>query len=60
MQAVKDAIDAGYRLFDTSSFYCNEQELGNGIRAKIADGVVKREDIFIVTKVCVLLSIKLE
>lgn len=48
---MKDAIDSGYRLFDTSCFYCNEEQLGNGIRAKIAEGVVKREDIFIVTKV---------
>lgn len=49
-QSVKDAIDAGYRHFDTAFFYGNEVEVGNGIRAKIADGTVKRDDVFIVTK----------
>lgn len=30
--------------------YGNEKEIGEGIRAKIADGTVKREELFIVTK----------
>lgn len=51
MQAVKDAIDLGYRHFDTARLYCNEKQVGEGIRAKIAEGAVKREDIFVVTKV---------
>lgn len=50
-QAVKDAIDIGYRHFDTAWVYENEKEVGNAIRAKIADGVIKREDIFVTTKV---------
>lgn len=48
---MKDAIDAGYRHFDTAYFYENEAEVGEAIREKIAEGVIKREDVYIVTKV---------
>jgi diketogulonate reductase-like aldo/keto reductase len=50
-QVVKEAIDAGYRHFDTALFYQNEKEVGAGIRAKIAEGVIRREDVFVTTKV---------
>ncbi|XP_063700521.1 aldo-keto reductase family 1 member C15-like [Culicoides brevitarsis] len=49
-QAVKDAIDAGYRHFDTAHIYSNEIPVGKAIRDKIAEGVVTREEIFITTK----------
>ncbi|XP_014232552.1 1,5-anhydro-D-fructose reductase-like [Trichogramma pretiosum] len=49
-EAVKYAIDVGYRHIDTASFYENEAEIGNAIRQKIAEGVVERQDIFVTTK----------
>ncbi|XP_051885963.1 prostaglandin F synthase 1-like [Pristis pectinata] len=51
VEAVKAAIEIGYRHFDGALVYGNEDEVGEGIRAKIADGTVKREDIFYTGKV---------
>lgn len=51
IQPVKDAIDSGYRHIDTAQKYGNEVGVGKAINEKIAEGVIKREDIFITTKV---------
>lgn len=40
------AIDEGYRHFDGAYLYKNEHEVGEAIREKIAEGKVKREEIF--------------
>jgi diketogulonate reductase-like aldo/keto reductase len=45
-QAVKDAIELGYRHIDTAEAYGNEVEVGKGIR----ESGVKREEIFLTTK----------
>ncbi|XP_013193304.2 uncharacterized protein LOC106137092 [Amyelois transitella] len=49
-QAVEWSIDLGYRHIDTASIYKNEEEVGEGIDNKIKDGVVKREELFVTTK----------
>jgi D-xylose reductase len=47
---VYNAIKSGYRLFDGAYDYQNEKEAGEGIKRAISEGIVKREDIFITTK----------
>lgn len=49
-QAVNDATDAGYRHIDNALFYENEKEVGAVIKAKIAEGIIRREDVFVTTK----------
>ncbi|XP_055625147.1 1,5-anhydro-D-fructose reductase-like [Toxorhynchites rutilus septentrionalis] len=50
IELMKLAIDAGYRCIDTAYAYENESEVGEAVRTKIAEGVVKREDLFVTTK----------
>nr|QFR37187.1 aldo-keto reductase [Cyberlindnera americana] len=47
---VYNAIKLGYRLFDGASDYGNEVEVGNGIKKALDEGLVKRSDLFIVSK----------
>ncbi|XP_012864705.1 PREDICTED: aldo-keto reductase family 1 member C3-like isoform X4 [Dipodomys ordii] len=50
LKATKLAIDAGFRHIDSAYLYQVEEEVGLAIRSKIADGTVKREDMFYTTK----------
>ncbi|KAL1305780.1 hypothetical protein AAFC00_003947 [Neodothiora populina] len=47
---VYNAIKTGYRLFDGACDYGNEKEAGQGFAKAIKDGLVKREELFIVSK----------
>jgi len=47
---VYNAIKAGYRLLDGASDYGNEKEAGEGVNRAIKDGLVKREELFITSK----------
>lgn len=47
INAVKWAIESGYRHVDTASLYNNEKGVGEGIR----QSGIKREDIFVTSKV---------
>jgi len=49
-QAVYDAIKMGYRHIDGAYDYTNSKEAGAGVQKAIADGLVKREDLFITSK----------
>ena len=49
-QAVTDALEVGYRLIDTAVAYDNQKAVGRAIKKCIEEGIVKREDLFITTK----------
>lgn len=48
---VKTAIENGYRLIDTAHIYGNETATGEGIKAGLKSTGLKREDLFVTSKV---------
>lgn len=48
--AVEAAIAAGYRHVDTAHSYKNEVEIGKALISKMKQGIIRREDMFIVSK----------
>ncbi|GMI71283.1 Aldo-keto reductase family 4 member C8 [Hibiscus trionum] len=47
---IATAVKAGYRHIDCASLYGNEKEVGFALKGLFDDGVVKREDLFITSK----------
>jgi alcohol dehydrogenase (NADP+) len=50
-EAVSGAIRCGYRLFDCASIYGNEKQIGTVFQKAFIEGTVKREELFIISKV---------
>ena len=50
-RAVREAIELGYRHFDTATLYENEAELGQALADALKAGDVTRDELFITSKV---------
>src|SRR5712671_4941439 len=48
---VKAALRLGYRHIDTAERYGNEEWVGEGLHQGLSEGSLKREDLFVTTKV---------
>src|SRR5262249_46982413 len=48
--AVQWALEAGYRQIDTAALYGNEAEVGRIVKRAIAEGRLKRDEVFVTTK----------
>ena len=48
--ATLHAIRAGYRHVDCAEYYANEHEIGQALQIVFAEGVVKREEVFLTSK----------
>jgi len=49
-QAVLDALEIGYRHIDCAAIYGNEKEVGQALKQAFEKGIVKREEVFITSK----------
>ncbi|VDO03481.1 unnamed protein product [Rodentolepis nana] len=48
--ALSAALEVGYRHIDCAHLYLNEEEIGNALQCWIKSGKLKREDLFITSK----------
>ena len=49
-QAVKTALEVGFRHFDCAERYRNEEAIGDAFHAALTAGTLRREDLFVTTK----------
>ena len=49
-RAVTEAVRAGYRHIDCAAIYGNEPEIGQALRGLLEQGIVKREELWITSK----------
>lgn len=49
--AVAGGLKAGWRLFDCAACYGNEAQIGHAFREALDEGIVSRNDLFIMSKV---------
>ena len=49
-ETVVEAVRAGYRHFDSAADYANEVQTGEGLARAMAEGLVRREDLWITSK----------
>jgi len=50
-ESVYAALKTGMRLIDTARYYRCEEGVGNGIRKAVEEGIVRREDVFVTSKI---------
>ena len=48
--ATKAALEAGFRVIDTAERYRTEREVGEAMQEVFKEGKIKREDVFVITK----------
>src|SRR3984957_18862110 len=48
--ATRAALEAGFRVIDTAERYRTEREVGEAIQEVFKAGKIKREDVFVITK----------
>ena len=49
-QATKAALETGFRHFDCSERYRNEREVGDAMREVFGGGKIRRQEVFVTTK----------
>ena len=49
--SVYHALKDGYRLIDTARYYQCETGVGKGIKKAVEEGIVKREEVFVTSKI---------